>query len=327
MQNNNYRQIVTQKFRTQNLVNFINKVGDGADKNQIYLTWGRTTSWQERETEFDFAPPMPIDNTTGVVDLWNHMIGIIKIPIQYFDAVIPRRDWGDSRYASQKTFYINDIIVTNTGIFNQIAPGEGYKVYRCVDVPDEGECSIDIATDKITCSKYGGKWTPKYEQIYPPRGNGDAIDMEDGYKWEYLYQIPIDVVVNRVTNEYIVVPMPDELTRNPAKWGYKDVLSWDQDNQLVFRTKCNTLRFKAYMDQIYFPETTLPGNTGFRQLGLIMNPELKNSTSVKPVKATNTQYYKKDLLEHQGELLYIENRTPIIRQNDQTEEIQIFFKF
>nr|DAF95458.1 MAG TPA: baseplate wedge protein [Myoviridae sp. ctCo31] len=35
--------------------------------------------------------------------------------------------------------------------------------------------------------------------------------MEDGYKWEYLYSIPVDVVVNRVTNEYLVVPMPDEL--------------------------------------------------------------------------------------------------------------------
>lgn len=322
-----YRQIVTQKFRTQNLINFMNKIGDTPDKNQIYLSWGRTTSWSDREQEYDFQPPMPIDSTAGIVDLWNHMIGIIKIPLSYFDAVIPRKDWGDSRYAKSRTFYMNDIIAVNTGIFNQIAPGEGIKVYKVVDVPDEGECSIDIATDKISCNKFGGKWTPKYEQIYPPRGTGDAIDMEDGYKWEYLYQIPVDVVINRVTNEYLVVPLPDELSKNPDKWGYKNVLSWDQDNQLVYRTKCNTLRFKAYMDQIYFPETTLPGNTGFRQLGLIMNPELKTSTSKNIQKANGSSHYKKDLLEHSGELLYIENRTPIIRQTDQTEEIQLFFKF
>ena len=227
-----YRQLITSKFRTQNLVNFMNKVGDSADKNSIYLQFGKESSWSDRETEQDFSPPMPLDNTAGVVDVWNNMVGIIKIPEAYFDAVIPRKDWGDQRYATSKTFYINDIVAVNTGIFNQIAPGEGIKVYRCVDVPSEGECSIDIATDKITCSKFGGKWTPKYEQIYAPRGNGDAIDMEDGYKWEYLYQIPVDVVVNRVTNEYLVVPMPDELQKNPEKWGYKNVLSWDSDNQL-----------------------------------------------------------------------------------------------
>ena len=322
-----YRQIITSKFRTQNLVNFMNKVGDSADKNQIYLSFGKEQSWSDRETEQDFSPPMPLDNTAGIVDVWNNMVGIIKIPEAYFDAVIPRKDWGDQRYATSKTFYINDIIAVNTGIFNQVAPGEGIKVYRCVDVPAEGECSIDIATDKITCSKFGGKWTPKYEQIYAPRGTGDAIDMEDGYKWEYLYQIPVDVVVNRVTNEYLVVPMPDELQKNPEKWGYKNVLSWDSDNQLVFRTKCNTLRFKAYMDSIYFPETTLPGNTGFRQLGLIMNPEMKEQSSKNKVKATGNSHRKDDLLQHSGELLYIENRTPIIRQMDQTEEVQIFFKF
>lgn len=322
-----YRSLITSKFRTQNLINFWNKIGDNEDQNQIYLTWGKIDSWSDRETESDFAPPMPVDNVAGTIDLWNNMVGIIKIPEAHFDAVIPRKDWGDNRYAKSKTFYINDIIAVNTGIFNQIAPGEGIKVYRCVDVPEQGTCSIDIATDKISCSKYGGKWTPQYESLYAPRGTGDAIDMEDGYKWEYLYSIPVDVTVNRVTNEYLVVPMPDELSKNPEKWGYKNVLSWDSDNQLVFRTKCNTLRFKAYMDQIYFPETTLPGNKGFRQLGLILNPEMKGSTQINKIKCTGSQHYKKELEPHTGELLYIENRTPIIRSLDQTEEISIFFKF
>nr|DAF95460.1 MAG TPA: baseplate wedge subunit [Myoviridae sp. ctCo31] len=38
---------------------------------------------------------MPLDNTAGIVDVWNNMVGIIKIPEAYFDAVIPRKDWGD----------------------------------------------------------------------------------------------------------------------------------------------------------------------------------------------------------------------------------------
>ena len=67
-------------------------------------------------------------------------------------------------------------------------------------------------------------------QVTPPlrRVDGEKTDLyenEDGYVWEYLYTIPSDVSINRCTNEYIVVPMPDELKEDPKKWGYNNITS------------------------------------------------------------------------------------------------------
>ncbi|MGR2462321.1 baseplate wedge subunit, partial [Salmonella enterica] len=40
---NFYRAIVTSKFRTKNLLNFYDMVGDEPTKNTIYATFGRDT--------------------------------------------------------------------------------------------------------------------------------------------------------------------------------------------------------------------------------------------------------------------------------------------
>ncbi|MGZ7269020.1 hypothetical protein ACXWOZ_09610, partial [Streptococcus pyogenes] len=76
--------------------------------------------------------------------------------------------------------------------------------------------------------------TSSVQSAFPPRGRGDAtndnkVDMKDGYLWEYLYEIPPDVSINRCTNEYIVVPWPDEVKEDPARWGYNDNLEWEHD--------------------------------------------------------------------------------------------------
>ncbi|WWS25395.1 hypothetical protein vBKpnAMK6_00457 [Klebsiella phage vB_Kpn_AM_K6] len=54
--------------------------------------------------------------------------------------------------------------------------------------------------------------------------------MGDGYLWEYLYEIPADVSINRCTNEYIVVPWPEEIEESPARWGFQNNLTVSKAN-------------------------------------------------------------------------------------------------
>jgi hypothetical protein len=328
-----YRSIITSKFRTQNLMHFYNLVGDTVSptvtENQVYLSFGKGTEWATNENDPGFAPPYPMDNSDGVVDVWSNMMGIVKIKKEYFDAVIPRRDWGDIRYPRPRSFYIGDIIVVNSAPFNVTEPGKGMMVYRCVDIPELGDCSISTIDNKVQCLRLGGIWEPENDSFEPPRGHGDAIDMQDGYLWEYLYTIPADVSINRVTNEYIVVPLPDEVNRDPERWGLEHVIQSDMNSdELVFRVSCNTLRFRAYLDSIHFPAQSLPGNTGFRQMSIIINPLLKRKETDSPdVVATDDNYKPEQLEKHSGEMIYIENRQPIIRSLDQVEEVSIIFEF
>ncbi|ADM79700.1 baseplate wedge subunit [Aeromonas phage AS-gz] len=326
---NFYRAIVTSKFRTKNLLNFYDMVGDEPTKNTIYATFGRDTPWSTNETDVGFAPPYPNDSVDGVVDMWTNMLGAVKINKSLLDAIIPRKDWGDIRYDNPKTFFIDDIVVVNSATYNRTDSSVGWMIYRCVDVPSIGSCSISGIDDKIECITIGGKWTATHESVEPPRGTAMAIDMSDGYVWEYLYTIPPDVSINRCTNEHIVVPFPDELSDDPARWGYENAILWYPDKlDLIYRVKVDTLRFRAYMDSIYFPEASLPGNTGFRQMSVIINPLVKKSLPSDPdVKATLIACKPEELEKDSGEMIYMENRQPITRALDQTEEINIIFSF
>jgi len=324
-----YRAIITSKFRTKNMLNFYTSVGDSPDQNTIYASFGRETPWADNETDPGFAPPYPNDSIDGIVDEWTNMMGVVKIKKSYLDAVYPRRDYGDVRYDNPKTFFINDIVVVNSAPYNRTDASVGWMVYRCVDVPDIGTCSISSIDNKVECIAIGGKWTPTHESVEPPRGTASGIDMGDGYIWEYLYTIPPDVSINRCTNEHIVVPFPDELREDLARWGYQNTIMWYPDGaDLIFRMKVNTIRFRAYMDSIYFPEESLPGNRGFRQMSVILNPLLKKPRPDSPdVKATGDAYKPAQLERGSGEMIYMENRQPIVRSLDQTEEINIIFEF
>lgn len=327
-----YRAIITSKFRTEKMLNFYNLVGDTALQNTIYLTFGRDTPWSPLENDPGFAPPYPVDNVNGVEDVWTNILGSVKIQKSYLDAVIPRRDWGDIRYPNSRTFVVGDIVVSNTMPTNRVPGAEGWMVYRVVDVPSDGVCSISQIANKVECKKLGGKWTPSVQSSVPPSGRGDTegmVDMGDGYLWEYLYEIPPDVSINRCTNEYIVVPWPDEIKADPKRWGYQNNLSWQQnDFGLIFRIRATMIRFKAYLDSVYFPEASVLGNKGFRQLSLIMNPLERKALPTAPnVKAIKGNYGKTGLERHSGEMVYIENRQPVIRAMDQTEEVSIIFDF
>lgn len=327
-----YRARILSKFRTEKMLTFYNTVGNGENKNSIYLTFGRSTPWASNENDPGFAPPYPVDNAKGVEDVWTNMLGAVKIQQSLMDAVVPRKDWGDVRYPNSRNFKIDEIIVTNTAPYNRSPGAEGWMVYKVVDIPSEGYCSINQIDNKPECIKLGGSWTSSIESTFVPTGKGDTeglVDMGDGYLYEYLYEIPPDVSINRCTNEYIVVPWPDEVKSDPQRWGYQDNLTWQQDDWgVIFRLKAVLIRFKAYFDSVYFPNASVLGNKGFRQLSLIMNPlEAKERPTDPNVKAEKDNYDASGLFRHSGEMVYIENRQPIIRSMDQTEEVNIIFSF
>lgn len=328
-----YRSIVTSKFRTERMITFFKTVNDNTDGTTLYVTFGKGDAWSDNESAAGFAPPYPADNEDSVVDIWTNMMGAVKVPSSMLDCVIPRKDWGDSRFAGSNSFSIGDIVCTNTASYNKTDSSAGWLVYKCVDVPAEGVCSIGEIADKDKCMQLGGEWTASTPSTVSPSGRGDTngtnIVTGDGYEWEYLYEIPADVSINKCTNEYVVVPWPEQIQQDPSSWGYQNNLSWQpNDYGVIYRVKANMVRFTAYLDSINFPQFSLPGNKGFRQLSIISNPLEKKAMPNDPnVKCTKSSYISTQMDRQSGEIIYMENRQPIIRSMDQTEQISIIFEF
>lgn len=331
-----YRSKITNEYRTRNLLNFYNLIGDEPDKNTIYMMFGRSIPWAGNENDINFAPPYPDDSADGQADMWLNSLGLIKIPKEQLKAVIPRRDWGDPSLGDKSLqFDIGDIVVTNTMLINTHPSALlGYMVYRCVDIPDIGSCSLDdefTTYEKTDCIALGGTWDAQSSSGSTnniPHGTGSVIDTDDGYKWEYLYTIPPSEVINSVTTEYIICPFPDEILENRANWGLQDNISFDRKiNRTIYDTGVYQLKFKSKLTGTDFPELTAT-NTGYRQIAIVLNPLEYRSNAVNDgIKATDESYRPDDIEQTSGDMIYMENRQPIYRSKDQVEEFSLIFRF
>lgn len=329
-----YRGIVTPKFRTKAMLDFIDGIGDTDDKNTYYMSFGRKTPWSAYESSSYFKPPYPVSDNTGVAALWDDMLGLIKVAKTSWIPVIPRKDWGNPELGEAgRVFQVNDIVIVNslTGVNEFDTSDSGYMVYRCVQTPDVGVCNISTINNKNSCLMAGGVWTPtatpgEYSNI--PKGKQSAIDTGDGYLWDFLYTIAPDAVITSTSADYIVVPTPDQIDSEPDKWGLTNVNTSNQTNRIIYDVGCNTLMGYVRLTDRDFTDTNRAGNTGYRQLSIVVNPLLAKAHNGDPdVKATEYTYYPKDLLVESGEVLYIENRPPIYRSSDQTEAIRIVLSF
>lgn len=332
-----YRSKITSEYRTTNLLNFYDSVGDGDNENTIYLMFGRSEPWAENENDINFAPPYPDDSPDGQADAWARSLGFVKIPKEQLKAILPRRDWGDVNLgAAALQFNIGDIVVTNTSSINRHPNAlPGYMVYRCVDVPDEGSCSLDDSLttyEKSDCIALGGVWnaiSSPGTQVNIPNGTSDAEDTFDGYLWEYLYTIPPDEVVNSVTAEYIVCPFPSDVLSNPDSWGLSNEVVYDREvDRTIYSAKAYRIRFRSKIDGNEFINLSIPGNSGYRQINIILNPILVRDNTTQPeVKATESLYTPDQIESTSGEMIYMENRQPIYRAPDQVEEFNLIFQF
>lgn len=336
-----YRSTITTEYRTKNLMNFFDQIGDAADLNTIYLMFGRSESWSDRENEIDFAPPYPDDSADGQGDAWTRSLGFVKIPRSQLRPVIPRRDWGDPELTDSLRFTFGDIVVTNTIAQNQHPSAyPGYMVYRCLDIPEtdpnnpvvRGTCSKPEITNKSDCVAVGGTWSAPEsggleENI--PHGTGNAIDTGDGYIWEYLYTIPSSDVITDVTREYIVVPTPSDIIGNRTEWGLHEVITFDPNiDSTIYSVGATQLRFRSKLIGGDFAHLFGPGNNGYRQINVVLNPLLKRTSAIDPaVKATAATYNPGQIEEMTGEMIYMENRQPITKTIDQVEEFNLIFQF
>lgn len=319
--------LMLDNFRVQNALNFINAF----EQSNLYLLIGRTAAWAENEDDAAFIPPPPQDTLFYKNQVWNDAIGALKVQRVDAKIVAPRVDWGDPALGDDRfIFRLGDVVVVNSiqGVNNHPQHGFNFIVYRCIATPTSGTCSIEGVNNESECIELDGEWTPSpspggVDNI--PRGTQSGFDSGDGYVWDYLYTIPASEQSNYVTPGWIVVPTPDDLADKPEVWEVSDELGTGRALRVAQQANAAWVALFIYVSAGDFSEL-IENNLSYRQFALAADP-LVFADNAGPVPGTEDLYTADELIEDSAAILYIENRPPISKSVDQTEEIQMIFQF
>lgn len=331
MENN--KSLINDSLRVTNAHSFQSNIGDNFNESTLYLSIGKTEPWSEFENDAGFQTPMPEPTREYKAEFWRDIVGIQKIDAFDVRHTIPRKDWGNPLDAESLIFRVGDVVAVNTinNVNRHPQHPPGIQVYQCVQIPTAGQCSIDPEniTNETDCYQIGGTWSPAPSPGLVnniPRTRESGFDTQDGYLWDYLYAIPLDVEASNVNDEWLVVPSQIEVETERDRWGLTDAVVFG-DNRLIYRTKSFYLQIIARVSGGTFSEIGLTGQA-FRQIGIIANPLLIVDSTVDPVQKAVTDSVRIDhLIPDSGEILYMENRLPTNRDLDQTEEIVITIQF
>lgn len=275
-----------------NALNFIERYnGDESPvEDFLYVGIGKETAWAD-----DNNPPTPSDTIDEMRSFWDSLIGVQKVDITDIVAAKQRIDWSSGNEyfllnESSTAAYAGDFYILNSQ--NQV-----FKVY-----------------DKDT----GGPVTSNEPVFDPDVSTDPIIDTGDGYKWEFLYDIPTDDVSEINTDDWMIVNWDHNETQWQRDYGDPDAV--------------RTLGARYCIIKIQLTDDKLPVDVEYRQIGILSNPLANTSgeplfTDPVGLLATYNSPAEDDIVKYSGDLIYLENRTPIIRSSGQSETVKVLLKF
>lgn len=354
-----YRPLVTPEYSTL-MVNELRKFTD----ESCYLTIGQRQPWSSDENIPEFQPPLPINDNNYKFQFIDNVIGYVRIAKENTRLVIDRLDWvyGQS-YQEGDIVVVYDYATSQSSLDQwdenpELIPiiTASLVMYRCTGTPNnigEGTCAFpdeyngDINVDKSVCEANDGIWTPN-PVLTPPNTYSANEATGDGYTWEYLYTIPPIEVSDFCTKEYVVVPSEEELIGNLEYWS-RDMISTTifDHGRMCYSIGANKLMVKTILADDYFRDM-LNEESSYRQIGIVYKPYAYELAApcgesspwfgvnghcslfgwkIIALPATQATYSSLEILPNTGELLYMENRAPIIRAFNEINDIRIIFGF
>ena len=187
--------IITDQIRILNAKNFV--AGVSTNTNSYYAFVGLPNPTGIR-TDWDSAPPAPVDSFSDSNDYWDSMIAVKKITPADVKQIVKKNQWASG---TTYDYYRQDYSITNappnsggTTLYtaNFYVVNSDYRVYICLqngstpETPD-GKPSLD---------------EPTFTDL-EPRVAGTS---GDGYIWKYLYSIKPADLIKFDSTEFMPVP-------------------------------------------------------------------------------------------------------------------------
>ena len=294
--------IIRNEFSTAVVAAFMDKFGAGsATTNNLFVTVGQPLPWTSSPwvAVDDLTPPNPDGSILDKTEAEKYAIVAKRVPGTNVQMVIPKVVWvTGTEYNLFDGTLADPYAATDWYIINSLG-----EVFICVTDPGPGNAST-VEPLKSTVD-------------ITANGFGTTGALVDGYNWEFMYTVSGTAAIAQ-TNAWI-----------PVNYGLGVNLAAD-DNPLAFqRLGVDNVMIIAEIDS-----TINFVGDDYRQIALYRNLVESNGTTIAAAnkyEITTTTWQgvssENELAGLVGlaesDMIYLENRTPILRSATQIEELKI----
>ena len=168
----------------------------GANRDRLYVFIGRPQEWDNENN-----PPTPIDSFQEFSDAYDDMISMKRVLASDAIQVVRRIDWIPPEQTTGGLGYVYDMYRNDYSSSKTASSGatklydadfyvvnSSYQVYKCI-------------YNGTSPSDPNGKPST----IEPTGTSTSIITTADGYRWKYMYTIPVGQVLKFFSNEYMPV--------------------------------------------------------------------------------------------------------------------------
>ena len=168
----------------------------GANRDRLYVFIGRPQEWDNEN-----APPTPVDSFQEFSDTYSDMISLKRVLASDTIQVVRRIDWTPPEQTTGGLGYVYDMYRHDYSATKTASSGatklydadfyvvnSQYQVYKCI-------------YNGTSPSDPNGKPST----VEPTGTSTSIITTADGYRWKYLYTIPVGQVLKFFSNDYMPV--------------------------------------------------------------------------------------------------------------------------
>ena len=168
----------------------------GANRDRLYVFIGRPQEWDNEN-----APPTPVDSFQEFSDTYSDMISLKRVLASDTIQVVRRIDWTPPEQTTGGLGYVYDMYRHDYSSTKTASSGatklydadfyvvnSQYQVYKCI-------------YNGTSPSDPNGKPST----VEPTGTSTSIITTSDGYRWKYLYTIPVGQVLKFFSNDYMPV--------------------------------------------------------------------------------------------------------------------------
>lgn len=198
--------LLTDQFRIFTAEKFIKSL-EGPDKNQsdiaaganrdrLYVYIGRPQEWDNENN-----PPTPVDSFQEFSDSFDDMISMKRVLANDAVQVIRRIDWIPPEQTTGGLGYVYDMYRHDYSSSKTASSG-ATKLY------DADFYVVNSSYQTYKCIYNGTSPSDpngKPSTVEPTGTSTSIITTADGYRWKYMYTIPVGLVLKFFSNEYMPV--------------------------------------------------------------------------------------------------------------------------
>ncbi|BCV07514.1 MAG: hypothetical protein CM15mL1_2390 [Libanvirus sp.] len=168
----------------------------GSNRDRLYVFIGRPQEWDNEN-----APPTPVDSFQEFSDTFSDMISLKRVLANDTIQVVRRIDWTPPEQTTGGLGYVYDMYRHDYSSTKTASSGatklydadfyvvnSQYQVYKCI-------------YNGTSPSDPNGKPST----VEPTGTSTSIITTSDGYRWKYLYTIPVGQVLKFFSNDYMPV--------------------------------------------------------------------------------------------------------------------------